>query len=109
MASWAEEFITKEGLENSSAKLFPQNTVLVALIGQGKTRGKVALLAFEASTNQNCAGLLLTETVIPTFTFLNLCGRDDEMRALSNTAGQGILSQGLIRTLQFCAPKDKAE
>jgi type I restriction enzyme S subunit len=105
----AEEFITNEGLENSSAKIFPKHTVLVALIGQGKTRGKVALLDCEASTNQNCAAILPTEAVIPNFTFLNLCGRYEEIRALSNTAGQGSLSQGLIRTLPFCFPKDKAE
>ena len=107
--SCAEEFITNEGLKNSSAKMFPKNTVLVALIGQGRTRGKAALLDFEASTNQNCAGILPTATVIPNFTFLNLCGRYEEMRALSNTAGQGSLSQGLIRTLPFCFPKDKTE
>ena len=107
--SYAEEFITNEGLKKSSAKMFPKNTVLVALIGQGKTRGKVALLDFEASTNQNCAGILPTEAVIPNFAFLNLCGRYEEIRALSNTAGQGSLSQGLIRTLPFCYPKDKAE
>ena len=107
--SCAEEFITNEGLENSSAKMFPKHTVLVALIGQGKTRGKVAVLDCEASTNQNCAAILPTEAVIPNFTFLNLCGRYEEIRALSNTAGQGSLSQGLIRTLPFCFPKDKAE
>ncbi|WP_064117453.1 restriction endonuclease subunit S [Pseudomonas fluorescens] len=107
--SCAEEFITNEGLKNSSAKLFPKHTVLVALIGQGKTRGKVALLDCEASTNQNCAAILPTEVVIPNFTFLNLCSRYEEIRALSNTAGQGSLSQGLIRTLPFGFPKDKAE
>ena len=107
--SCAEEFITTEGLENSSAKIFPKHTVLVALIGQGKTRGKVALLDCEASTNQNCAAILPTEVVTPNFTFLNLCGRYEEIRALSNTAGQGSLSQGLIRTIPFGFPKDKAE
>ncbi|OXR31822.1 restriction endonuclease [Pseudomonas umsongensis] len=107
--SCAEEFITNEGLKNSSAKIFPKHTVLVALIGQGKTRGKVALLDCEASTNQNCAAILPTEVVIPNFTFLNLCSRYEEIRALSNTAGQGSLSQGLIRTLPFGFPKDKAE
>ncbi|WP_024668151.1 restriction endonuclease subunit S [Pseudomonas syringae] len=105
----SEEFITDEGLRNSSAKLFPKHTVLIALIGQGKTRGKAALLGIEASTNQNCAAILPTEVVIPSFTFLNLCSRYEEVRALSNTAGQGSLSQGLIRTLSFGFPKDKAE
>lgn len=107
--SHSEEFITSEGLKNSSAKIFPKYTVLIALIGQGKTRGKAALLDIEASTNQNCGAILPTEAVDPCFTFLNLCSRYEEIRALSNTAGQGSLSQGLIRTLSFGFPKDKSE
>ena len=39
----AEEYITKTGLENSSAKLFPSGTLLVAMYGQGITRGKVGI------------------------------------------------------------------
>jgi len=105
----AEEFITDEGLRNSSAKILPRKSVLIALIGQGKTRGKVALLDFEASTNQNCGAILPNDAVAPNFTFLNLCGRYEEIRGLSNGPGQGSLSQGLIRTLPFCFPKDKAE
>lgn len=51
------EKITKEGLTNSSAKLFPINTILMAMYGQGKTRGQVAKLGIEASTNQACAAI----------------------------------------------------
>ena len=40
----SDEFISEMGLENSSAKVFPKKTVLIAMYGQGKTRGKVALL-----------------------------------------------------------------
>ena len=51
----AEEFITEEGLNNSSAKLFPKDTTLIALVGA--TIGKTALLKFESTTNQNIAGI----------------------------------------------------
>ena len=105
----AQEFITEAGLENSTAKLFPKDTVLVALYGQGKTRGKVALLGFEATTNQACAAILPTKEIDPVFTFLGLCGRYDEMRRLSNSGGQENLSQGLIRELPFRYPEDVAE
>ena len=47
--SEATEFITENGLKNSSAKIFPEGTVLIAMYGQGKTRGKVALLGIEAA------------------------------------------------------------
>ncbi len=51
----AKEFITEKGLKDSSAKLFKINTTLLALVGA--TIGKTALLKFEATTNQNIAGL----------------------------------------------------
>ncbi len=105
----AQEFITEAGLANSSAKLFPKNTVLVALYGQGKTRGKVALLRIEATTNQACAAILPGDRIDPIFTFLSLCGRYDEMRGLSNSGGQENLSQSLIRNLSFPFPKDIVE
>ncbi|CAG0989255.1 hypothetical protein PHYC_02196 [Phycisphaerales bacterium] len=105
----AEEFITEAGVEHSSAKRFPKNTVLVALYGQGKTRGKVAMLGIEATTNQACAAILPHPDVEPSFTFLSLCARYDEVRSLSNSGGQENLSQGLIRALPFYYPKERAE
>ena len=48
-----DEYITEEGLVNSSAKLVPAGTILVAMYGQGKTRGMTAYLDIEASTNQD--------------------------------------------------------
>ena len=105
----AEEFITEAGLENSSAKVFPKGTVLMALYGQGKTRGKVALLGIEATTNQACAAILPGNKIDPLFTFANLCGRYQEMRALSNAGGQENLSQGLIRDLPLSYPTDPDE
>ena len=105
----ADEFISQLGLKNSSAKLFPKRTVLVAMYGQGKTRGKVALLGIEATTNQACAAILPREDIDPYFVFLNLAGRYDEMRDLSNSGGQENLSQGLIKGLPFSYPNDIAE
>ena len=100
----AEELISAAGLENSSAKLFPKGTVLMALYGQGKTRGQVALLGIEAATNQACAAILPRSDIDPYFVFLNLAGRYEELRALSNAGGQENLSQGLIREIQFLPP-----
>jgi len=53
----AEEFITQVGLDNSSAKLFHKDTILMAMYGQGITRGKVAILGIDATTNQACAAI----------------------------------------------------
>jgi type I restriction enzyme S subunit len=105
----SDEFISELGLRNSSAKVFQKKTVLIAMYGQGKTRGKVALLGIEATTNQACAAILPREGIDPYFVFLNLAGRYDEMRALSNSGGQENLSQGLIKGLPFSYPNAIAE
>lgn len=105
----AEQFITEEGLNNSSAKRFPKGTVLIAMYGQGKTRGQVALLDIEAATNQACAAVLPKAGIEPYFVFLNLSSRYEELRKLSNSGGQENLSQGLIRDLPFSYPLDVNE
>lgn len=102
----ADEYISDAGLENSSAKIFPENTILIAMYGQGKTRGQVAMLGLKAATNQACAAILPRKEIDPRFVFLNLGSRYDEMRRLSNSGGQENLSQGLIRGLQFSYPSD---
>ena len=61
--NYAEQFITKEGLINSPAKLLSPGTLLMALYGQGKTRGKVGVLGIEAATNQACAAISLNRDV----------------------------------------------
>ncbi|TDR30673.1 restriction endonuclease subunit S [Hydromonas duriensis] len=100
----AEEFITVEGLSNSSARLFPKNTLLMAMYGQGKTRGKVALLGIEATTNQACAAIMLNKEVDVGFVFQNLASRYDEIRKLSNEGGQENLSAGLIKMIKLTLP-----
>jgi type I restriction enzyme, S subunit len=105
----ADEFISELGLDNSSAKVFPKGTVLIAMYGQGITRGKVAVLGIPAATNQACAAILPNDEVDSGFTFVSLCGRYEEMRKLSNSGGQENLSQALIRALPFRYPKDVEE
>jgi type I restriction enzyme, S subunit len=55
----AEEYITSLAIEETNAKVFPKHTLLVAMYGEGKTRGKISELLIEASTNQACAALIL--------------------------------------------------
>lgn len=105
----ADEYISDEGLKNSHAKIFPAATILMAMYGQGKTRGQVAMLGIKAATNQACAAILPRKEIDPHFVFLNLGSRYEELRGLSNSGGQENLSQGLIRELRFSYPEDKAE
>lgn len=103
------ESISLAGLAGSSAKVFPKHTVLLAMYGQGKTRGKVAMLGIEAATNQACAAILPRDGIDPRFVFLSLGGRYDEIRALSNSGGQMNLSQALVRDIPFAYPDDSSE
>lgn len=101
----AEEFITDEGLKNSSAKLFPKGTLLLALYGQGVTRGRVSILNMEATTNQACAALILNgKKSNNRYMLFNLQARYEELRALSNSGGQKNLSGGLIKSLPVALP-----
>ncbi|WP_314242900.1 restriction endonuclease subunit S [Empedobacter tilapiae] len=102
----SEEYITQEGLENSSAKLFPIGTLLMAMYGQGKTRGKVAILNIEATTNQACGAITTNKEVLnPFFAFQNLVKRYDEIRDLSNQGSQENLSGGIIKGIEITFPK----
>src|SRR5690606_10078046 len=59
-----KESITVEGLANSSTNIHPKGTVMLAMIGQGKTRGQVAVLDIEACHNQNTAALRIPKGFI---------------------------------------------
>ncbi|WP_291122041.1 restriction endonuclease subunit S [Empedobacter sp. UBA7620] len=101
-----DEYITEEGLTNSSAKLFPKGTLLIAMYGQGKTRGKVAILNIEATTNQACGAITTNNDVLnPLFAFQNLTKRYDEIRDLSNQGGQENLSAGIIKGIKINFPE----
>jgi len=103
----ANEYITETALLNSSAKIFPKNTILMAMYGQGKTRGKVAILGIAAATNQACAAILLKDGFNTNFVFQSLATLYDHIRELSNDGGQKNLSAALIETIPFAYPNIK--
>jgi len=100
----AEQFITKEGLNNSAAKLLPPGTLLMALYGQGKTRGKVGILGIEAATNQACAAISLRHSVSREFILYFLASQYDAIRSLSNTGNQENLNSSLVRSISVLLP-----
>lgn len=102
--AYTEQFITKEGLENSAAKLMPPGTLLMALYGQGKTRGKIGILGIEAATNQACAAISLNNRVIPDFVFYFLANQYEAIRKLSNTGNQENLNSSLVRSILMVVP-----
>jgi type I restriction enzyme S subunit len=101
----AEEYITEEGLLNSSAKLFPKGTILMAMYGQGKTRGKVAVLEIEASTNQACSAIIVKASINNEFLLHYLNRQYTVIRRLSNEGGQKNLSGSLIKSIKIAYPQ----
>lgn len=100
----AIEYITQKGLENSSARKIKENTILMAMYGQGKTRGKVAILSITAATNQACAAIQVKSNHNVNFVFQNLMSRYEEIRKISNEGGQKNLSATIIKTIPFKYP-----
>ena len=104
----AEQFITAEGLKNSAAKLLAPGTILMALYGQGKTRGKVGVLGIEASANQACAAISIGRAVSREYVFHFLASQYEAIRDLSNSGNQLNLSGSIVRSIYVLLPP-KAE
>lgn len=93
------EKITESGLQYSSAKLFPPGTLLMAMYGQGKTRGQMAKLGIEASTNQNSAAILLNDGYDPDFYFHFLSSQYENIRDFGHSGGVSHLNAGLLKQI----------
>ena len=87
--------ITEEGLNNSSAKLFPSQTVVIAMYGA--TAGEVGILNFECATNQAVCGIFPNENFIPEFLFYFFLKFKDELIAQAVGNAQPNISQTKIR------------
>lgn len=101
----AEEKITELGLMNSSAKVFPEDTLLVAMYGQGKTRGMTALLKVPATTNQACAGIrVIDKSVSVHYLWMFFICAYDAIREIAAGSGQPNLSSTLINNFRITVP-----
>ena len=99
-----DEWITQDGMKKSSVKMVSEGTIIMAMYGQGKTRGQVAILDIEAAINQACAALQLQTGVDRDFVYQQLRFLYDHIRSLSNSGGQKNLSAGLIRDIRLSLP-----
>ncbi|MBN7119171.1 restriction endonuclease subunit S [Ectopseudomonas oleovorans] len=101
-----EETISQQALSECSLTLLPPQSVLIAMIGQGKTRGQSAVLEIEATTNQNCFAILPNGTWDAEFLHHWLMASYDDLRNLSASRGgsQSALNGALLNALQIPAP-----
>ena len=102
--------ITKSGMENSAAKLLPKDTVMIALNGQGKTKGTVAYLNIELTCNQSLAGFLPSYNVFNSkYFYYNLQSRYFEIRGLAGDGARNGLNLGLLREILIPIPSIKEQ
>ena len=100
--TYTDDKISNEGLNHSSARMIKQNSVLIALAGQGKTRGTVAINRISLSTNQSIAAMTFAPDICPEFVFSNLESRYDELRKVSSGDGtRGGLNKQLVSEIQI--------
>jgi type I restriction enzyme, S subunit len=106
-----EEAISKTALAECSLTLLPPKTVLIAMYGQGKTRGQSAILEIPATTNQACFAILPNDTWESDFLYLWLKSAYQNLRDLSEDRGgnQANLNGALLKALDIPAPSKTAQ
>jgi type I restriction enzyme M protein len=99
----SKKFITKKGMESSSAKFLPVNSVLIALNGQGKTRGTVAVLRMKATCNQSIVSIKPNdEDILKTeFLYLYLNSIYKNIRNLTGDNQRSGLNMPIIREIKI--------
>lgn len=100
------DYITDLALRETNAKVFPKGTLLVAMYGEGQTRGRVAELGIAAATNQAVAALLFDDYNAALQPFLRLYFEHnyERMRRLAVGGVQANLSLALIRNMSIALP-----
>ena len=89
-----EEYISKEGLDNSSARLIPVGTVTMAMYGA--TAAQVAYIDCETTTNQACCNMICHTKNDAAYLFFHLLANQEDVKKLANGGAQENLSQELI-------------
>ena len=105
-----KEYITQTGMDQSAAKLFPPGTLLLAMYGQGVTRGKVAILGIEAACNQACAAINSNDNMVDTkYLYYYLSFRYEVIRSLAHGGQQQNLNLNIVRDFPVAYPNKKDE
>jgi type I restriction enzyme S subunit len=103
-------YITDVGLQNSSAKIAPEKSVLIALAGQGKTRGTAAFLQKNMAINQSLAALVVNGKADAEFLFYVMEENYDSLREVSSgDGGRGGLNKKLLKKFAVSIPSNVCE
>lgn len=99
------ETITAQAVGNSSKRLHPPGTVMLAMIGEGKTRGQAAILDVEAAHNQNCASIRVPGSgVLSEWVYWCLVERYDRTRRQAAGNNQPALNKARVQEIELPIP-----
>lgn len=107
------EHISESAIKETNCSLYPPGTILMAMYGQGKTRGKVAYLNISATTNQACAALQLKKeyendvNLIYVFYYLQIIY--EFLRTLSQGGGRPNMNLSIVRNIPLYLPDIKQQ
>lgn len=105
-----KENITVEGYKSTSTTIHPIGTVMLAMIGQGKTRGQAAILDIEACHNQNTAALRIPEKIAKSeFLYFYLLYKYEETRQVGSGNNQQAMNKAIVQGLEFPLPPFKEQ
>lgn len=97
--------ITSEGLKNSNAKMYKKNSVVIALNGQGKTRGSTAILRLDTSSNQSVVEIRPKENILLSeYLHFHLKQRYNEIRNLTGDNQRSGLNLKILRNFEIILP-----
>lgn len=100
----AEEYISQLGFENSSTKLIPKDSVIMALYGV--TAGQLAYLKFETTTNQACCAMICKKKNESAFLYYALLNQQIEIERMATGGAQQNLSKQLVEELKIVMPME---
>ena len=100
-----EEFISQAGLDNSSAKIIPQGSVIMAMYGA--TAAQVAYLSCDTTTNQACCNMICHSKEDAAYLFFHLLANQEDIKKLANGGAQENLSQEIIAQQPILFLNDK--
>lgn len=105
------EFITETALEETNCKIFPAGSLLIAMYGEGKTRGKCSELRINAATNQAVAAITLLESNESSKEFIKwfLLKNYEEIRLLSSGGVQPNINLSIIKKTEIPFPSFKKQ
>lgn len=101
----ADEFITKQALAECPLSMIPAGSTLVAMIGEGQTRGRAAMLAIDACINQNFGAVIPGKELDPWYLFYLLESNYEALRHWSQGTNQHALSCGLLKQFPIAVPE----